>query len=66
MVDFIADYDVDAFEHISDPAGTVWSAFGITAQPSYVFLSSDGSVTRQIGSLDPAAFDAVLQQLVDT
>lgn len=47
-------------------SGDVWRAFGITAQPSYIFLSSDGSITRQIGSLDPEAFDRVLQQLVDT
>ena len=66
MVDFIADYDADGFEHISDPEGIVWAAFEITAQPSYVFLSTDGSISRQIGSLDATAFDAVLQHLVDT
>lgn len=66
MEEFIVDYDLAGFEHISDPVGTVWAAFGITAQPSYIFLSSDGTISRQIGSLESSQFDAALQQLVDT
>lgn len=66
MATFVEEFGLGNFEHIVDPNGEVWSLFGITAQPSYVFLNDDGAMSRQIGSLEPEAFAEVLHQLATT
>jgi len=53
MAEFVADYDMDGFEHVADSFGQVWTAFGVSAQPSYVFLNDDGTIRRHVGGLEP-------------
>lgn len=63
MARFVLDYELRGFEHISDPAGQVWNTFGITAQPSYVFVNDNGEITRQIGALPDEDFLAAIDEL---
>lgn len=64
MAAFVQDYGVGEFEHISDPSGQVWRAFGVNAQPSYVFINDDGAMARQVGALDADTFNGVIRQLI--
>lgn len=63
MAEFVAEYGLDGFEHVADPGGQVWSAFGVTAQPSYVFINDDGEIARQVGALPDEDFLTVLDRL---
>lgn len=45
MRDFVRDYGVDGFTHLDDGDGKLWQRFGITYQPAYAFISTDGTVT---------------------
>ena len=63
MAEFVTEYGLDEFEHIADPGGQVWNAFGVTAQPSYVFINDDGEIARQVGALPDEDFLAVLDGL---
>jgi len=51
------------FEHIADSGGEIWSAFGVSAQPAYVFINDDGTMARQVGALDNEQFIAALTEL---
>ena len=63
---FITDYDLADFEHIVDERSTVWSLFGVSAQPSFVFINDNGEIARQIGALPDGTLDDVLEQLAST
>ncbi len=63
MAAFVDEFGLGTFEHIVDASGEVWSTFGITGQPSYVFVNDDGAISRHVGALPPEAFAAVLEDL---
>lgn len=63
MAAFVEEYGLGGFEHIADDTGRIWATFGVTAQPTYIFIGDDGAIARQVGSLEPDAFDDVLEQL---
>ena len=35
---------VNDFTELADTGGTVWAKFGVTRQPAFAFISSDGSI----------------------
>ncbi len=43
MENFITGLSVDAFPHIADPDGGIWSDFGIRSQPAFAFINDDGT-----------------------
>lgn len=51
MAGFVEDHGLGGFEHVADPGASIWRAFEITAQPSFVFINDDGSITRRVGGL---------------
>lgn len=57
------DFGLDGFEHIADTNGEIWQAFGVTAQPAYVFINDDGTLSRQVGAMQDDRFMAALTQL---
>lgn len=63
---FITDYELESFEHLIDEQSTIWSLFGVSAQPSFVFINDSGEMARQIGALPDGDLEAVLEQLVTT
>ncbi len=60
MAVFVDDYGVAGFEHVADLHGEIWSVFGVTAQPSYVFIDDNGEVRRHIGGMQPEDLAAEL------
>lgn len=51
MEEFVNEHGLTSFEHIADPGASIWRAFEITAQPSFVFINDDGTIVRHVGGL---------------
>jgi len=51
MQEFVDKFPVEGFSHLADADASVWAKFGVTHQPAYAFVSSDGSVDVVKGSL---------------
>lgn len=43
MLEFVEGRGVGGFPQINDVDGTIWRRFGVTYQPTFVFLRSNGS-----------------------
>jgi thiol-disulfide isomerase/thioredoxin len=52
MRDFVDRFELGAFPHIADTDTAVWQRFGVTYQPAYAFISSDGTVETETDQLD--------------
>ena len=39
--------------HVLDGAAEVWAEYGVTSQPSMVFVNADGTFERRLGRHDP-------------
>ena len=63
--DFIATYEVGGFTHAFDDDGSVWAEFGVTSQPTFAFVSADGSVDVQFGRQGEEGLAERLDALVD-
>lgn len=63
IADFVDEFGLGGFEHIADTRSEIWQAFGVNAQPAYVFINNDGTIARQIGAMDDEAFLLALEQL---
>lgn len=66
MAGFVDEFGLDGFDHVADLQGQLWAAFGITAQPSYVFINDDGAVTRSAGGMRADEFTEQVQLLIDS
>lgn len=64
MAQFMYDFEVDGFDHIADKRGQVWAAFGVTAQPSYIFINDDGTIVRSIGGMSAEDLGEEIDKLV--
>jgi thiol-disulfide isomerase/thioredoxin len=51
MKQFVDDTDIATITHVADETGEVWNKFGITAQPSFVFVAADGRAQVFVGGL---------------
>ena len=60
---FVDDFGLDGFEHIADERSEIWNAFGISAQPAYVFINDDGTIARQVGAMSDEGFAQALVEL---
>lgn len=49
--DFISTLDVGSFDHAVDNDGSLWSSYGITTQPSFVFIDDSGEMSTHVGAL---------------
>lgn len=52
MQDFVTRFDLSSFPHIADTEAAVWKRFGVTYQPAYAFISSNGEITMETDQLD--------------
>ena len=66
MAAFLDDYGVDSFDHVADLRGEIWAVFGVSAQPSYVFINDDGSILRHIGGMQPDELAEQLDVLIES
>lgn len=44
MKQFVDKYSLDGFTQLADTDASIWAKFGITHQPAYAFIRSDGSI----------------------
>ncbi len=65
MQAFIDRHDLAGFDHLVDDDGSLWQRFGIASQPSWVFVSDDGSVERLVGALGEDGLRAEIDRLVE-
>ncbi len=63
MRDFVARYDLGSFTHIADTDAAVWKRFGVTYQPAYAFIGSDGKVETETSQLGKDELLARLEAL---
>ncbi len=64
MRGFVSDTKVTGFEHLADVDGSIWSRFGVVSQPSFVFVSADGTVQKVVGSLSSDGLRQRAQALI--
>lgn len=63
MRDFVQRFGLGSFPHLADTDAAVWQRFGVTYQPAYAFIGSDGAVevvTDQLGAAELRAKVAAL------
>lgn len=63
MRKFVSETGTGGFTHVSDVSGSLWQQFGITSQPSFVFVDSAGHGTRVVGKLDASELRSRVQKL---
>ncbi len=51
MQGFVADTGVGALTHLPDEQGDLWSAYGVTSQPAWVFITPSGKASAFSGAL---------------
>lgn len=52
MLAFVSDTGTGGFRHVVDADGSLWSKFGVVAQPAFVIVDSSGKAKTVSGSLD--------------
>lgn len=60
---FVDEHDLGTIPHAIDPDRSLWSRFGVSYQPAWVFIDDDGSVEIHAGALSAEALDARLEAL---
>lgn len=51
MEEFVAETGVDGFDHLADEDSEIWTTYGVTSQPAFVFINDDGSTETLISGL---------------
>jgi thioredoxin-related protein len=51
MEEFVAEFGVGGFDHLADEDSELWTEFGVTSQPAFVFINDDGSSEILISAL---------------
>lgn len=64
MEAFVDDLGVGDFEHIADVDGAVWTDFGVTSQPAFVFIDDDGSSEVLISALGQDRLTSRVEALI--
>jgi thiol-disulfide isomerase/thioredoxin len=63
MQEFVQNHDLGSFRHLADTDAAVWQRFGVTYQPAYAFISSDGTIEMETEQLDKDALLARIGEL---
>lgn len=64
MKEFVDQTGVTSLNHAIDDDGSLWKRFGITSQPSYVFVTSEGDVRSVKSGMSEADFKQAASDLV--
>lgn len=62
MIDFVEKHGL-TFPSVDDQGGDVFSSFGVTGQPAWVFLDDSGDTKRVLGSLDGDQLDELIAEI---
>lgn len=65
MKQFVSDTGITSLTHVADLDNSLWKRFGVTSQPSFAFVGSDGSVNTIVGGLTATELDRKVSELVD-
>lgn len=63
MRDFVEETGTGGLEHVVDADGSIWTGFGVIAQPAYAFIDVDGQVEVFAGALPPDELRAMARAL---
>ena len=66
MDDFVADTGTGGLTHVVDESGTIWSSYGVFAQPAYAFSDDSGSVEVVAGALGERALVERMTELASS
>lgn len=64
MKQFVKDTRTSNIVHVADSDGAIWQHFQIPAQPAFIFVTSKGTISRQIGALSKSDLFAITKQLL--
>ncbi len=64
MKQFVKDTRTSKIVHLADTDGAIWLHFQIPSQPSYIFVTSNGTVSRKIGGLSKSELFKRTRQLL--
>ena len=64
MQAFVSETSTGGFTHLADVDGTLWSRFGVVAQPSFVFVTPDGQSQEFTGGLGADDLSTVASKLL--
>ncbi len=64
MKQFVKETKTSNFVHLPDTDGTIWTRFQIPGNPSFIFLTSKGIATRQIGAISKSDLFKRTRQLL--
>ena len=62
--EFITSFDVEEFPHLYDPDGEIWARYGVSSQPAWVFIDSNGEPQRAFGVLGTSVLDDEVQRIL--
>ncbi len=62
--EFITSFAVEEFPHLYDPDGEIWARYGVSSQPAWVFIDSNGEPQRAFGVLGTSALDDEVQRIL--
>lgn len=65
MQEFVDKYGLGGFAEIADTDATVWARFGVTHQPAYAFVSTDGDIDVVKDSLSESDLTTRVHALAD-
>jgi thiol-disulfide isomerase/thioredoxin len=65
MQGFVADTGTGGLDHLVDDDGSIWSGFGVSAQPAFAFVDDDGQVEVFVGSLGETGLTERMQALTE-
>ena len=58
MSRFVTETGTGDLTHLADTTGVVWREFGVAVQPSFAFITSDGTTDIRVGGLEEQALRA--------
>lgn len=61
--EFVAATKTDQITHLDDSSGQLWSRFGIVLQPSFVFISKTGKLTKKVGPTSASYLSKAIAEL---
>jgi thiol-disulfide isomerase/thioredoxin len=63
MTQFVQQTGTGSFTQLADVTGSVWRDYGVSVQPAFAFITSDGTAQVRVGSLDDRTLRARLGEL---
>jgi thiol-disulfide isomerase/thioredoxin len=63
MTQFVDQTGTGSLTQLADVTGSVWRDYGVSVQPSFAFIGSDGTAQVRVGSLDAQTLRARVAEL---